>query len=559
MDASRQAEILDALNSILESPRFRSSENLQKFLRYVVHEELDGRGGSIKAYTIAIDALGRPASFDPQSDPSIRVEAGRLRNMLAAYYATDGINDKIRIELPKGGYRPQFRLEEQTGAQGPHHAWLPGILAKTLNVPLWAAGSAALALVLLLAYVLSQPPASTSPADDEAELPIVAVAPFNDGPGSPSGIAAEGIRGQLITDLSQFRQIRVRAITGDGETARKLLSSADYRIEGVMTVQEQGSEGLNLTLTDARDSEVLWAGRLDFPSNDAEFHQTVFDGVRAIVVELAARSGIIYKDELTRIRERHAALKNADTSAYECVILFHAYDVAKAPEDEVAAHDCLKGQIESGSRNSMVWAAWSFMLFLEWTRQEDAASELMTQAVATARKAIQLDPFNALAHEFLGSILLARGNRNEALEAYLEAQRLNPSKPDLHVLLGWHELLEGDWKEGIAGINMGIEMSPAPPGWMWIPLSIDAFMEGQYGKALEVAELVVQLGDNRGVVLALAAAAEEGNEDKEAEYRERLNNLPTYNAPDPMREIRRILNIPEIIGAYEKALLKSGV
>ena len=70
---------------------------------------LAGAGNRIKAYTIATDALGRDARFDPQADPIVRVEAGRLRRTLEHYYATEGRGDPIVIELPSGSYVPVFR------------------------------------------------------------------------------------------------------------------------------------------------------------------------------------------------------------------------------------------------------------------------------------------------------------------------------------------------------------------------------------------------------------------------------------------------------------------
>ena len=47
--------------------------------------------------------------FDPQVDPIVRVEAGRLRRALEHYYLTAGKNDPVRIEIPKGGYVPTFQ------------------------------------------------------------------------------------------------------------------------------------------------------------------------------------------------------------------------------------------------------------------------------------------------------------------------------------------------------------------------------------------------------------------------------------------------------------------
>jgi hypothetical protein len=104
-----QADVRASLERVVASVELSKSPQLVSFLRFVVEAELNGRSRQIKAYTIATDALGRDARFDPQADPIVRVEAGRLRRALKKYYANGGQNDPIVIELPRGSYVPVFR------------------------------------------------------------------------------------------------------------------------------------------------------------------------------------------------------------------------------------------------------------------------------------------------------------------------------------------------------------------------------------------------------------------------------------------------------------------
>jgi hypothetical protein len=92
----------------LASNDFRVPERNRKFLSYVVEESLAGRAHRIKAYSIAIAAFGRDASFDPQSDPVVRIEAGHVRRALERYYLTGGQLDPLIISIPMGGYVPTF-------------------------------------------------------------------------------------------------------------------------------------------------------------------------------------------------------------------------------------------------------------------------------------------------------------------------------------------------------------------------------------------------------------------------------------------------------------------
>jgi adenylate cyclase len=112
------AEVIQSqLERILGSPQFRDSLRLTRFLSFVVATTLAGKSGCIKAYTIATQALDRGTDFDPQNDPIVRVEAGRLRQALARYYAKDGSNDPVLIDLPRGTYVPSFRARAGAPSQ----------------------------------------------------------------------------------------------------------------------------------------------------------------------------------------------------------------------------------------------------------------------------------------------------------------------------------------------------------------------------------------------------------------------------------------------------------
>ena len=109
-DKTPEPEAIRAqLARILQSAEFRASDKQRKFLRFVVDETLEGRGSLLKGFTIAVDVYGRTERFDPQVDPIVRVEAGRLRRALEHYYLTAGKNDPVHIGIPKGGYVPIFR------------------------------------------------------------------------------------------------------------------------------------------------------------------------------------------------------------------------------------------------------------------------------------------------------------------------------------------------------------------------------------------------------------------------------------------------------------------
>ena len=123
------AEIREQLERILGSQCFEQAGRSSKFLRFTVEQTLAGVGERLKGYTIAVEVFGRPADFDAQNDPLVRVEGGRLRRRLAEYYAGEGKRDQLRVDLPRGGYavvwsylpaaEPPARLERATDAASP--------------------------------------------------------------------------------------------------------------------------------------------------------------------------------------------------------------------------------------------------------------------------------------------------------------------------------------------------------------------------------------------------------------------------------------------------------
>ena len=108
--------VREQLEHVLASSRFRASESLRRLLRYTVETALAARGDSLKEYTLGVEALGRPASFDPHQD-TVRVQARKLRERLAAYYAAEGSGESYRIVYRPGSYLPAFTAAPETGAK----------------------------------------------------------------------------------------------------------------------------------------------------------------------------------------------------------------------------------------------------------------------------------------------------------------------------------------------------------------------------------------------------------------------------------------------------------
>ena len=113
------AEVEAALQGILTTDKFSASPQMSAFLKYVVEQTLLGNTRRIKAFTVGIEALGKSPNFDPQTDPSVRVLAKRLRSSLDAYYEQNPTTP-LFIEMKPGSYIPRFlRRSEMVEAQTP--------------------------------------------------------------------------------------------------------------------------------------------------------------------------------------------------------------------------------------------------------------------------------------------------------------------------------------------------------------------------------------------------------------------------------------------------------
>src|SRR5213082_2325251 len=109
VEAAPGAEAARAeVERILQSRIFRSSDVLRHLFTYLTDQSLCGNADNLKEYTIGLEALGKPSSFDPRQESVVRMHTARLRQKLAEYYRTEGIDDPILIDLPKGGFGLTF-------------------------------------------------------------------------------------------------------------------------------------------------------------------------------------------------------------------------------------------------------------------------------------------------------------------------------------------------------------------------------------------------------------------------------------------------------------------
>ena len=96
------------IQRIVASKAFKTSEVHRNLLNYLAGKSLSGDAPNLKEYTVGLDVFGKPASYDPRQESVVRMHVGRLRQKLTEYYRTEGQDDPVVVDLPKGGFALTF-------------------------------------------------------------------------------------------------------------------------------------------------------------------------------------------------------------------------------------------------------------------------------------------------------------------------------------------------------------------------------------------------------------------------------------------------------------------
>jgi hypothetical protein len=97
-----------ALQFALNSECLSRSDRLKSLLSYLCEAEFADAHHRLTEYDIAVSALGRRPDFSPLEDSTVRSRTYELRQKLEKLYALEAPEYPIRIDIPKGNYRPKF-------------------------------------------------------------------------------------------------------------------------------------------------------------------------------------------------------------------------------------------------------------------------------------------------------------------------------------------------------------------------------------------------------------------------------------------------------------------
>jgi len=140
MAGEAQATTIRAeVKALSRNARFTSAPRRALLLRYLVEEELSGRGEGIKEAVIAAELFGI-ADYNTQSQSIVRAEMRRLRLALLEHYSELADTPLVTISIPKGSYRPQFTMPKPPTVPAPAagYRWIAiGVLALASAMGTW--------------------------------------------------------------------------------------------------------------------------------------------------------------------------------------------------------------------------------------------------------------------------------------------------------------------------------------------------------------------------------------------------------------------------------------
>lgn len=568
------------LDHITSSRAFQASERRRAFLRYVVEETLAGHAHRLKGYAIAVAVLGRDETFDPQTDPVVRLEARRLRRDLDCYYGSAGSASDVRISIPKGSYVPHFEYQLQgdedassASARYEEPAATPGEgqvarvstvsdVPTTSSIPVRYWGLvAALGLLAIIgaAYWYGSNFRSPTASSDGQRQPAVVVLPFEAlGSTQFSQHLAGGISLELVGALMRFSSFRLytlpanfkKTVPGGPVGLGRHLGVA-YVVSGSVTDSEREVR-VSAQMSNAQTGQVLWAETYHQPLSPKAFI--------AMQRELAGKIATVVGQPYGVVNSALDAMRTmphvSNMQSYVCVLRAYDYrrDFARAKYAPVV--HCLEEAVARDPDYSDAWAMLGWLHVdagrIPYVDEAQRKGEY-EKALSAASRAVVLAPNSALALKVLGTVYHYLGRYDESERVTRQALALNPNDPEALAQLGWRLAVREKFDEGIPILRRAISLTIDPPGWYYHLVAIDLYLKGDYEQMRSIVERSLPSGGGFSQFLRAIDAGAIGDRQTARVALEALSNHKTL-AEDPAGFLRRHGATEKIVQALMKGL-----
>jgi len=524
VDPGRLDDFRGYLDQLLAVSSFSSSRRRGQLLRYLVEHALAGQAAEVTEYGIALDVFGKPTSFDPRLEATVRVEMSRLRRALSDHYADAGAADPWHIELPARGYLLVITPNQAfpaAVAEAPAEIGESRAGKRVSRRWLWVAAAAIAAVVVLLARNGGKP---------QSPIRSIVVLPFQNLTGDvQKDYLADGVTEQLTDALAQNPSLRVVARTsafqfkGEGVDIRQIgrQLSADGVIEGSLR-----STGGRLFLT----------VQLDRSADGYHIFSRTFEGSSQELGEMESQIAPLVLSAL-RPRDTLRAHRTPDPQALDYYLRARAargragareqFERAVPLLEQAIARD--PGYAEAYAELSATYAAAAVNIAPEPVAYAEKAR-------AAATRALELDAQCATARAvfgFLKGMIFSQWKESEA--DLRDALRLQPQAVLFHNWLGLVLMAQGRFPDAIAELRAAENLDPliAGPG---VTTGLALYMARRYDAAIEQYTKVLEFHPDTTIVHAFLGAAWEMKRDYTRAMAEYQLALPS----DPTTELRII-------------------
>jgi TolB-like protein/tetratricopeptide (TPR) repeat protein len=519
-----------AVTNLAAAEAFQHSPQLQRLLRFLAAEALEGRGPRLKEYVLGVEVFGRPATYDPRLDSIVRVEAHRLRAALEEYYRGDGSEDSIVFDLPKGTYQPSFRRRE-TAASVPS----PPPLSPVSSPWKWKRLAMAAVLVIIAVagsvYYLRQQGSAHEP-----NVRTIAVLPFENLSADPENeYFCFGLMEEITTELAKMGGVRVVARTsaahfkrGDdiATIARRL--NVDAIVEGSV-FKSNDRMRVTVQLINAADTVHLWSetyerGRGDLISVQDEIAHLVTDALRQRLGRNTTR---------TPRHVQYSSDSEANQLYWRAFYLRTPMGRTNWRKDLSKSAGYLERAIQRDPGFAPAYAALADnYISLAWERGGGPTTrDLMTRGRNAATRALELDETLAEAYSSLGTVqFFFDYDPKSAEKSYQRALQLEPNNGKVRMWYAYALVMQRRGDEAIAQARQARELDPLS----YIAtthLAVVMYFSRHYeeamklvGETLEVADIAPAHG-LRGMILE----AQRKYGEAIVEYHAGLRLVPTHS------------------------------
>ena len=456
---SPDAEMMrEELQSVIDSPDFARAPIMKRLLSFLVGETAAGRGDQLKAYSVAVDGLGRAPDYDARADSYPRVQVGRLRRMLESYYSASLPAGGLRLTIPSGRYKVALQSTkpqiEETAPASPAQV-LP-------ERPLTFGWQVALLLILLLAgtvAVTRLAPMRTGTPNAGQERPLLDLAGVQMASQSEFGNL---IRASLLNGLSQSNMFDLRAVrpTGSLDPKPRL---AGYRLSADLINGEPPR--LFLRLSSVSPERLVWPGDISLPRKDDLDDESLDRALAPVIATVGRVNGVIATHQLQENSGREAL-------GYSCLLLYHQYRKERTDRELDYVRTCVKRSLDLNPNHAELQAAAAQLAVEKMVSTRTDPSErpiLLETARRHSQIAASIDPFDPWSNAARARIAGIRRACPQAISFALRAAQLQPYDPTLLADAGVYLLGCNDPRAETL-IRRAIALDDNPEGRFYAPL-----------------------------------------------------------------------------------------